>query len=97
MAAPFAALETRLNAAVVAHLANAEADFGGGVVVAGEFSNGYAAALGVAGTNPGFLGQSTDLAAVTRGSTVTISGTTYTVVAIEPDGTGMTRLDLEKA
>jgi len=34
---------------------------------------------------------------VARGDAVTISGSSYTVTNIEPDGTGLTRLTLQEA
>ena len=68
---------------------------GGSAVVI--FDNVYTGAFnGVIGDSaPQCLGKTAALAAVTVGSTVTISGTTYTVCAIEPDGTGMTLLRLK--
>ena len=60
------------------------------------FDNGYAAALGglVESTGPSCQAKSADVAAVVQGSTITIGGTAYTVVGVEPDGTGVTTLQL---
>ena len=61
------------------------------------FDNAHAGAFGgmVPDTDPVCTGKTADLSAVTRGSTVTIDGTAYTVCNIEPDGTGMTTLRLK--
>lgn len=63
------------------------------------FDNAYAGAFNgmVAGTDPSCTGRTSDLAAVTVGSTATINGNTYAIVAIDPDGTGMTKLQLREA
>jgi hypothetical protein len=96
MVAPFAALEARVNAAVFAKLANATADFGGGVVVAGVFDSAYADAFGlVGGAVPVFQCAAAAVSAVAVGAAVTINAVSYTVAEIEPDGAGMTRLRLK--
>ncbi len=41
------------------------------------------------------IGKTSDLSAVTVGSTLTIGGTAYTVAGLEPDGAGMTRVVLK--
>lgn len=61
------------------------------------FDAAYAGALGVAGSAPTLLVVSADVAGVARGDAVTISGSSYTVTNIEPDGTGLTRLTLQEA
>lgn len=59
------------------------------------FDNGYSGTLSdpvVEGTGPALSAvRSSDLvaAAVSKGSTLTIGGTDYRVMRIEPDGTGM--------
>ena len=98
MAAPFAALEARINAAVIAHLANATADFGGGVVADVEFGAPYESALGVvAGTMPAMRARTVDVAGIAAGAAVTVSGVGYTVTGLEPDGAGMTLLRLQES
>ena len=67
-----------------------------GVSVWAVFDNAYAEALGLAGTQPVAACRSTDVAAVTTASTVVRGATTYRVVGIEPDGTGMTLLVLQR-
>lgn len=68
---------------------------GGSAVVI--FDNAHAGAFNgmIGDTGPVCTGKTADLSAVTVGSTATIGGTTYTVAAIEPDGTGMTTLRLK--
>jgi hypothetical protein len=99
MAAPFAALQTKLNAAVETHLSNAAADFGGAVgVVSGVFGNEYAEAFGaVAGSRPVFDCLTSRVATVARDAAVTVDGTAYTVAEIKPNGSGRTVLVLESA
>ena len=68
-----------------------------GAAVTGLFDNGSARAFNglVLGTNPTFTLASS--AGHARGQSLVISGVTYTVAAVEPDGTGMTTLQLEAA
>ena len=40
--------------------------------------------------------KSSDVASAVHGDTLAISGTTYNIIGIEPDGTGMTTLILSK-
>ena len=96
MTAPFAALETRVNAAVIAHLANATADFGAGVTVDGVFQREYQESLGVAGNKPVFTALEADLPSITPGTTAcSINSTSYVVAESHPDGTGNALLVLE--
>lgn len=71
-----------------------------GTEVNGIFDNEYIDVLDVAGTSPAFTCATADLAAITpavaRGTSVTISGTAYTIQNIKPDGTGMTVLVLSE-
>lgn len=97
MAAPFAALEARVNAAVFAHLANATADFGGGVVVDGVFQSGYVSTLGVESTGPRFECRAAALPVGYRSAPFVINGTSYLVTEAHPDETGVTVLLLGKA
>ena len=78
------------------------ADFGvdatlNGVTVRGIFDDAYGESFGgmVAGSGPMFRLPSS--VSVTSGNTLVHAATTYTVVGIEPDGTGLTLLRLEKA
>lgn len=77
------------------------ADFGAdatlnGAPVRGIFDNAYGESFGlVASSSPVFRLPSS--IAVATGQTLVIAATTYTVAGIEPDGTGLTLLRLEKA
>lgn len=95
MATPFAALETRVNAAVDRHLANATADFGGGLTVDGLFDMAFVDQLGVEGLRPAFSVRDAALPAVAHGMPVTIAAVAYRVTGIQPDA-GRTTLLLEK-
>ena len=98
MTTPFADLETRLNAAVVARLANATADFGGGVTVDGLYLRPTADAFGlIGGGKPSFQALGSALSGISHGAAVSINSVSYTVAAINLDGTGMTTLELETA
>jgi hypothetical protein len=48
-------------------------------------------------SNPSAIGRSEDLAAVGHGSEVSAEGVAWRVVGVQPDGTGLTRLILERA
>ncbi|SFJ04399.1 hypothetical protein [Nitrosomonas sp. Nm34] len=97
MTTRFAALEKRANDAVIRHLANATA-FIEGVAVDGIFRNQYAEFSNViGGSNPTFQCRSADVSAVIKGTALTINNTHYQVAsAPQPDGAGMTLLQLEE-
>ena len=76
------------------------ATYNGGAIVNGIFDNEYAGVLDGAGapvesTRPVFYCRTADVASAVHGDTLVISGTTYNVVGVEPDGAGMTTLILE--
>jgi hypothetical protein len=80
------------------------ADFGqsatvGGVVVSAIFDAAYALGnagpLGMASSQPMLTLATSAVPADPVGTSVVVAGTTYTVGAHEPDGTGMSRLMLE--
>ncbi len=79
------------------------ADFGipatvGGVALTALFDDEYATALdAVAGSAPVLMVQTSDVPAVALGAAVLLDSTSYTVIGIQPDGTGITRLVLEAA
>lgn len=68
-----------------------------GMPARGIFDNGFASGFGgmVDGTSPVLHLVSAVL--VERGNPVIIAGKNYTVVGVEPDGTGVTQLRLDKA
>lgn len=78
------------------------ADFGiaatlNGASVTGIFDDAYGEAFGgmVMGSGPMFRCQSS--AGHAAGQALVIGATTYTVTGVEPDGTGLTVLRLDKA
>lgn len=65
------------------------------------FDNGYAVGsvglAGMASTQPSAMARSVDVADVSVGGSLDVNGATYVVAELQPDGTGMTTLLLEKA
>lgn len=94
MPAPFAALESRVNSAVIARLSNAMATIGG-VDIAVIFDNGYAAFDMISGSKPAIKALASDVAAVSEGTALKVNAVDYTVSEIHPDGTGLTVLLLD--
>ena len=96
MTAPFAALRDRINDAVIDHLSDTVATRNGSGQVVGLFDKSYGEAFGIiAGNDPVFRCLSS--VGMARGNTLLIGGTTYTVVSIEADGTGIDLCRLEAA
>lgn len=60
------------------------------------FDKAYVSALGgmVESTGPACMAKSSDVSSVVQGTTITIAAVAYTVTAVEPDGTGITVLQL---
>lgn len=100
MASTFAARESRLNQAVLAHLSNTDATINA-VPVAGIFDNGFALGsvgpFGMASTQPSFTTSTANVPANPIGMPVVVGVISYLVAAHEPDGTGISRLLLESA
>jgi hypothetical protein len=97
MPTPFAAIEARVNAGVHSRLANATATIDGTDTVDGVFDNGFTASLGglVEDAAPSFRCLTTQVPAVAHGTPVTINAVDYTVIGVQPDGTGAVRLLLQ--
>ena len=77
------------------------ADFGVSATIAGNpaiviFDNEYLASLGVESSNPVALADDADVVGLAHGDAVVIAAVNYTVAGIQPDGTGMTAIELEK-
>ncbi|MEW6612702.1 MAG: hypothetical protein AB1409_08175 [Pseudomonadota bacterium] len=77
------------------------ADFGinavvGGVSVRGIFDNAFVEQLGVEGLRPTFTAPTASLPAVSHGTVVTINAVSYRSIGVQPDGTGVTLLILER-
>ncbi len=51
---------------------------------------------GMEGNQPMFLGKECDLIGARQGDTLTLSGKAYSVVGVQPDGTGMVLIKLEE-
>lgn len=99
MTTAFAALETRLNTAVMARLANASVVLSGNTMT-GIFTTPYSDAnvgpYGMASSAPAVTVPSSAITSDPVGSAITVNGTSYQVAATEPDGSGLTRLILER-
>lgn len=72
-----------------------------GSPVNGIFDNEYfddtvGAQMGADSSQPAFLCAAADVSSATINSTVVIGATTYKVTSVQPDGTLMTRLVMEK-
>jgi hypothetical protein len=92
----FAALQTRVNAAVAAKLLTDAATLNS-VAITGKFSNGFAAALNIMlGTNPTFTCTTADAGTAPRGKTLVMNTISYIVREAKPDGAGFTVLELEQ-
>lgn len=91
--APFAALEQRLNRAVLQRLPDAIAVIGGEDVPV-LFQNPFAAPFGgaVDASAPECLGPVAKLGTLERGSSIVIDGVQYEVMRAEPNGAGLVRL-----
>ena len=100
MAANFAALESRLNTAVFAHLSNTTAIVSG-VEVAAIFDNdstlGAVGPYGMASTQPVLTLATASVPVNPVGQAAVVNGASYLVASHEPDGTGISRLLLEVA
>jgi len=98
MTAPFAAIEAATAAGAFAALANAEATIGA-ALVAGIFDNGYQAGLlgAIESARPSFTCASADVSTAVQGTAITINAVAYKVAEVQPDGTGVTVLVLERA
>ena len=70
----------------------------GAVSCRGIFDNIFLETMGfTAGSRPTLLVKAADVPAVAEGTAVSIPAGSYTVAAIEPDGTGLTLLRLQEA
>lgn len=68
------------------------------VTVRGIFDNDFLTTLGVtAGTGPVLLCASADVTSAAQGDVVTVGAVGYTIISLEPDGTGMVLLRLQES
>jgi hypothetical protein len=61
------------------------------------FDHEYAEQFGIAGTNPIVLTPTASVSGIKKNDAFVVNGISYKVHNIEPDGTGLTRLQLTKA
>lgn len=86
-------LDAFLNAADFAETA-----LFGATPIVGIFDNAYGAAFDVAGSTPTFTCKSSDASGLNPGtSTLTIRSSSYLVVGVEADGTGLSVVRLQEA
>jgi hypothetical protein len=73
----------------------------GGVLVSAIYDNGYAlgnvGGFGMASTQPTLTLATANVPASPEGQAAVVNGVAYVVASHEPDGTGVSRLLLEKA
>jgi hypothetical protein len=71
--------------------------YNGSVVVNVIFDVAYADQFGMVGANPIITANAADFASASQGQTLAINSVNYKIHNIEPDGTGIVRLELVKA
>lgn len=59
------------------------------------FDNEFAQTLDAEGSNPVVLVATDDMSGVATGDALVIDSVSYTIEGIQPDGTGLTRLELQ--
>ena len=70
----------------------------GSTPIAGIFDDAFASAMGIAGSAPVFVCKSSDAISLNPGtSTLVIRSSSYLVVGVEADGTGVSTVRLEAA
>lgn len=97
MVSAFARLENQTASAVIRRLANAQAYRAGGTGFAVVFENGYQDVIGMESSAPSVLALSCDVHGLAEGDPLQVDDGDWRVVGIQPDGTGMTLLVLERA
>jgi hypothetical protein len=99
MPTPFSSIETAINAATTAALANATLTWGASSSADGVFREPSQALLGglVDGGMPTFTALTSLVGAIAYGTAVAVGATSYTVAGNTPDGAGMTTLALQLA
>lgn len=69
-----------------------------GALVRGIFDRDYVQAFdGIASTSPQFVLPSASATTATTSSLLVVAGSSYRVRSVQPDGTGMTSLTLERS
>jgi hypothetical protein len=67
-----------------------------GATVNGIFENPYTEVFGMATCQPMYMLRTTSAASATQASVLVLGGVTYRVTSVQPDGTGVTTLFLER-
>ena len=91
----FSSIESSINAATLGVISNASMTWGA-VAIPVVFDATYADPLGMAVNQPRARCASSLHAGMALGAAVSINAISYTVQAIEPDGTGITNLQLRR-
>lgn len=68
-----------------------------GAPVTGIFDNAYTEAFGMASRAPMFTLPSASAAGATQASALVVDGSAYRVTSVQPDGSGVTLLTLERS
>lgn len=68
----------------------------GGVGVGALFDNGFSSAFDIAGSGPRITLPAASAPSAALGDAVTVSGVSYTITGIEPDGLGLVVLKLQE-
>jgi hypothetical protein len=68
-----------------------------GASVSGIFDNAYTDIMGIASRVPMFTLPTASASAATQASVLITGGVTYRVTSVQPDGTGVTALMLERS
>lgn len=69
---------------------------GAAVAISVIFDTDFLASLGIETNKPTALCKSSDVASAVHGDTMVIGSTTYKIIGIQPDGTGITIVILSK-
>lgn len=97
----FDALESRANAAAIRRLANASAQIEGGEAIPIIFDSAFVSPFGgpVSASQPQFQALDSDLQKidVSAGVRLVVRETDYIVRDVQPDGSGMSTVMMEKA
>ncbi len=72
------------------------ATYQGSATVNGIFDNQYFEGMNFQGSAPVFMCRTADVASAAHGQTLAVGADTYKIVGVEPDGTGITLMRLEK-
>lgn len=95
MSTPFLQLQQRVNDAEISHLSDRTFIING-FSVDGTFDNEFVSVGMVESQAPVFQCRESDIGSVSHGMTVVSDSVNYKIRGLQPDGTGMIKLILEK-